>query len=558
MGADGRPLPSAREVSNTIFTRGKNNEDKENKKDISVLFMQMGQFIDHDITHSPATAPEEPCCLKDSRGRDWSYPDEEYLEANPECFPIEIPQNDPFWKGRRTCMTFSRGDAQLNIPFCSPKEGRNPNNAITHWLDASNVYGSTSKEVTEVRNTQDRLHLLKSVKPRDHVGRELLPQCSREITDNIEACEEVCEKKARKCAFAGDFRVNEQPGLSSMHTIWVREHNRIARQLEKLTNWDLEQVFQETRRIVVAEWQMIVYNEWLPIVIGNRFMTSFNLHPLKPGQGYSEDYDASIDPRINAEFSGAAFRFGHSMVPSLMSIMNPSTRQTTDELELKDTFNDPSRLQEQSFVDGMVLGQSLSAAPAWDEEFSDNLVNHLFEVTPEGGLDLTALNIQRGRDLGLQGYTNYRKICSSGAYQAASSFNELTRGGYLSDEDVQKLQSLYRDVNDLDLFAVGVLETPHRNALLGPAFVCIIGDQFARFKKGDRFWFENGNDPETRFTPEQLDSIRGASMARIICDNTDIKKMQPFAFRMNVSVNEDLSCNNINMPEIDLNLWVEK
>jgi peroxidase len=557
VASSGGPLPSARLVSTTAFTSG----DSPNTRKISTLFMQMGQFIDHDLTHSPATAPPDSCCLNNRFGQAWLYPSRRQMDGHPECFPIEIPRDDPFWSRQgRTCMTFSRTDPSPPIPKCSSQAGRQPTNAISHWLDASNVYGSTSKETTEVRDTQDRLGFLKTSRSRSHLGRDLLPQCAREVSADIEACGEICEEdKSRKCTFAGDFRVNEQPGLTTMHTLWVREHNRIASRLSQLnTHWDMERVFQETRRIVVAVWQNIVYNEWLPIVLGQQYMDSFNLFPLKPGQGYTEDYDSSIDPRINAEFSGAAFRFGHSMVPGMMEVMNTNGSRV-EQMRLKNVFNDPSRLQERGFADGVLLGQSLGKAPAWDPQFSEDLLNHLFETDREGGLDLASLNIQRGRDLGLGGYNEYRAICASGKYRHVQSFEDFDRDGYLSAEAIRKLQSLYDDVADIDLFVGGMLEASHQEALLGPTFLCIIGDQFLRLKSADRFWFENGNDIKSRFSLGQLDSLRSSSMARIMCDNSDMKQVQPFAFwRAFSPVNDRIDCQDIDIPQVNLDLWVEQ
>lgn len=68
---------------------------------------------------------------------------------------------------------------------------------------------------------------------------------------------------------AGDSRVNEQPGLTAIHTLWMREHNRVARELQNLNpRWSNDEVFEEARRIVVGEMQHITYNEWLPIIVG--------------------------------------------------------------------------------------------------------------------------------------------------------------------------------------------------------------------------------------------------------------------------------------------------
>ena len=489
VATDGRPLPSARLVTTTAFVEG----DTPNRNQISTLFMQMAQFIDHDITHTPATAPEEECCKKDRRGRTWLYPnDRELFALHPECFPIQIPRNDTYWgpKGR-TCMQFSRSDPSPAIPKCSSSADREPANAITHWLDASNVYGSTEEETLQVRDTQDRFAFLKASRSGGLGGKAHLPKCAREFgKDDIEACGEVCEEEEnRKCVFAGDFRVNEQPGLSTMHTLWVREHNRVAAELIKINpQWSLERVFQEARRIIIATWQNIIYNEWLPILLGQTYMDSFSLFPLKPGQGYADDYDSSIDPRINAEFSGAAFRFGHSMVPGLIQVMKPS-RRNVQKMRLKDVFFDPSQLVDDGFIDGIMLGMALTAAPAWDPEFSEDLMNHLFEERDSdgSGMDLATLNIQRGRDLGLQGYNKYRKLCASGRYGGVQRFEDLTRDGYMSTQTVRKLSALYRDVDDIDLFVGGTLENPHSKALLGPTFLCLIGDQFARFKIADRF-----------------------------------------------------------------------
>ena len=80
--------------------------------------------------------------------------------------------------------------------------------------------------------------------------------------------ETLYEPSSHHCP-AGDERVNEQVDLVLMHTLWMREHNRLAAQLATLNpRWDDERLFQEARRIVAAEMQHITYSEFLPVVIG--------------------------------------------------------------------------------------------------------------------------------------------------------------------------------------------------------------------------------------------------------------------------------------------------
>ena len=113
----------------------------------------------------------------------------------------------------------------------------------------------------------------------------------------------------------GDGRVNEQPNLAVMHTLFLREHNRVARKLGEINpQWEDETLFQESRRIVVAEWQHIVYNEWLPILLGQENMDRFGLYPLT--EGFSNSYKTQFDPRIKNSFAAAAFRIGHTMIPA--------------------------------------------------------------------------------------------------------------------------------------------------------------------------------------------------------------------------------------------------
>lgn len=61
------------------------------------------------------------------------------------------------------------------------------------------------------------------------------------------------------CDFEGDERTNENIGLTSLHTLMMREHNRLARSLAELNpQWNGERLYQEARKIMGAYFQVRV------------------------------------------------------------------------------------------------------------------------------------------------------------------------------------------------------------------------------------------------------------------------------------------------------------
>lgn len=116
----------------------------------------------------------------------------------------------------------------------------------------------------------------------------------------------------------GDRRVNQQPALISLQTIWHREHNRIAKKLKTVNpEWNDETLFQESRKIVGAMIQHITYHSYLQDILGNDIMNKFDLKPKS--SGYFTGYNANFKAMIRNVFSTAAFRFGHSMINDKLS-----------------------------------------------------------------------------------------------------------------------------------------------------------------------------------------------------------------------------------------------
>ena len=102
--------------------------------------------------------------------------------------------------------------------------------------------------------------------------------------------------------------MSEQPGLAAMHTIFLREHNRVVEGLKRVNpHWNDETLYQEGRRIMSAATQHITFNEFLPRIIGWNYMNLYNLRVKT--EGYSDDYDSTCNPSIFNEFATAAFRY---------------------------------------------------------------------------------------------------------------------------------------------------------------------------------------------------------------------------------------------------------
>ena len=140
-------------------------------------------------------------------------------------------------------------------------------------------------------------------------------------------------------------------------------------------------------------------------------------------------------------------------------------------------------------------------------------------------MDLASLNIQRGRDHGLAPYNIWREQCGLKRFEDWEQLEDV-----MDKTTVSRIENVYENVDDIDLFTGGMAEKPVVGGIVGPTFACIIGQQFLNLRNGDRFWYENGNHPGA-FNKEQLQEIRKTSLSRVVCDcMDDVELLQPFAF----------------------------
>ena len=340
-----------------------------------------------------------------------------------------------------------------------------------------------------------------------------------------------------QCYLAGDVRVNQVISLTVMHTIWMREHNRIAEELSTINpNWGEERLFLEARQIVGAEMQKIAYKDYLPLILGN-------LSDLIPE--YS-GYNINVYPNTINSYDAAAFRFGHSMIRSYLSRLDEGYKPIPQgALNIVSAFFAPQQFDIGGGTDPILRGLLTEPVGQVDEFLNHFITNNLFATNiTSPGLDLASINIQRGRDHGLPPYFTWKRWALQECGLESVFKHELTK--------IYLLQ-VYGSLETVDLFVGGLAERPLGGGLVGATFACIFAKTFQALRDGDRFYYEN-NDPITGiFTTEQRAEIEKASLSRVICDNSDnIQMIQPNAFKAN---QDRVDCSSL--PSVDLTAWEE-
>jgi hypothetical protein len=222
-------------------------------------------------------------------------------------------------------------------------------------------------------------------------------------------------------------------------------------------------------------------------------------------------YDETIDPSPSQEFANAAFRVGHTMVtPVLLRFDEADAPLSQGHLPLRHAFFNPPAVTAIG-IDPYLRGLARQVQQEIDPFVIDDVRSFLFGPPGAGGLDLAALNIQRGRDHGLPPLNAVRE---SFGLPAAQSYGDLTS----EPAAAAGLESRYLpgNIGSVDLWIGGISEDRLPDTQLGLCFHAGWVEQFTRQRDGDRFWFEN--DPF--FTAEEIDEIRATTLADLIRRNS--------------------------------------
>ena len=474
-GGENRPNP--REISNEIFNQDELLPDATELSDYAWVW---GQFIDHDITASPDD-PNQP-------------------------MDIEVPMGDPYFDPLETGtvvigMHRSAYDPMTGTDVTNP---RSFPNAITAYIDGSAVYGSDYKKANWLRTFEGG-------KLKTSAGNRLpYNTITGEYEDEVDPeapFMAMANPFAEKWFVAGDFRANENVCLTSIHTLFVRKHNKICDELAQ-DNPEMgdEEIYQKARKIVGGIIQAIVYEEWLPTL-------GVHIEPYTT-------YDQTVNPGILNVFSTAAYRYGHTVINSTIIRMdNNGNIIPQGNITLKEAFFNPAVFVEGGGVTPLLKGMATQIEQDFDTKMIHDLRNFLFGPPGAGGLDLAALNINRGRERGL---ADYNTIRSDIGLAPIASFETMTENPELN----ALLEYVYGDINDIDPW-VGFLAEDHMsNTLFGESVMNIMEIQFRNLRDGDRFYYEN----DEGLTFEEIQEIKNTRLVDIVNETSDVEFMQDNVF----------------------------
>jgi len=476
-------LPSPRLISNLLFGRDASGLRPINPRLVSDILTFWGQFVDHDVDFSP--------------------------DSDCDHFDISIPRGDYFYD--------APGDGNKQMKFCrtipvsgtgvSTTNKRQLPNTVNAWLDGSNVYGNTNDAAKALRTLQNGL-----MKTSSGPDGPLLPINNDGNGNMLVKMANPVKRVATTSLFAaGDPRANENPVLTCLHTLFVREHNRRASALPK--SWSDEQKYQEARRWVIGHIQSITFNEYLPTLMG------------KKPPAYK--YNNTLNPQVSVFFSTVAFRYGHDEISGVLTRFADKGLPYKDgHMLLRDAYFFPDSVSKVG-ISAYLRGASVNQQNAVDAQMDEDVRTYLFNQSPAFATDLAARNMQRARDHGIARYNECRQSYGLAPCKNFACVNSDPRIVALLNEAYGTDNVTY-----LDPYLGGLLEKKLPGSNLGELFTVSILEQLVRIRNADRFWYQN----KGVFSSSELSVLEATKLSDIIKRNTDISILPKDVFnRKNIS-----------------------
>lgn len=499
-GSAGQALPNERVISLAM----KANTTPVLSDEVSYTFTAWGQFMSHDMVQTPnlseiSESPLPPC---------------DCMGTNPDCKETTLVGDPVFNLNDLPCIALIRSAPQLGMSAAGTPV-REQINTLSSYIDATTVYGFTTKHLNLLL-AGDGMHL----RMQSHNGNHLLPGVEMftdpEIHEKFLA-DVLLNDDGHDSFVGGDTRVQENPILASLHTLFARFHNNAVNAIRKVNpGWDAARVMEEARFFVISVIKEIHYKEHLPHLVGTAGMAIANgMSRGKKNKGKKTRNDdghvppAQDDPSIRNEFGAAAYRFGHTMIPDVMSAFNTNNTPARS-INLADNFFDPDLIFREG-TGACLRGMANMEPTKVGGNSADTIINRLFK--PKGmahGLDLIAINLARGREHGLGTYHALRDWCMAHEDYAAlyGGSAPTMQAGW------DTIRMVYDSDVDIDLYVGLIMEMPIAGGQLGPTNSCIILDQKLALRDGDMFHHERAGV----FMPAQLAELRTWTLAKTICN----------------------------------------
>ncbi len=466
----GNTRMNPRAISNKIFKENIN----AHSADLSAYVFAWGQFLDHDITRT-------------------------FESSNPADLEMIMPTGEP------NDVIIAPIPFHRSEPF--PGTGtagvdREQFNSTTAWIDASQLYGDNFATNNWLRTYSDgKLWMtIDGMLPYNTLDKEF----GGTIDPNAPIMQNNLNVNPH--FISGDFRANEHTGLLALHTLFSREHNRICDELILAGYTDDEVIYQEARKRVIAIMQKITFDEFLPSI--GIYLDAFN------------GYDSNIQPDLMNVFSTAAYRIGHTMVDDVLLMRSENGLSVGPGwLQLKQAFFNPQWVENYG-LEPFLSGMAQMFQREIDSKIVEDLRSFLFTDDPVGpGMDLAAINIQRGRDHGLDDYNAYRQHFTG---TMANNYADINSN--IAVESV--LSAAYPDINEIDVWVGLLAEEKTPGGQMGATMSAILKQQFQNLRDGDYYYYEN--DPG--FSQTVRDEINQTTFADVIKRNTAINYIQDNVF----------------------------
>uniref|UniRef100_A0A1B0GGD7 Uncharacterized protein n=1 Tax=Glossina morsitans morsitans TaxID=37546 RepID=A0A1B0GGD7_GLOMM len=524
-------LPNPLLISQKLQELEKDKEEQQfDDSNKSLAIIQWAQFIEHDLSKPVVMSMYDgssiECC--DSRNHKLQP-----RYRHPACAPL-LSEDISLKYGPDTCLTYVRSALGIgeNCTFAAPEKL----NQATPTLDLSQLYGSADEEQKLMRSHKDGL--LKSTNSLKH-GDELLPLVPKERIHKFCSIKEADMDK-QLCFMAGDSRVNNNPYTIVIYTIFMRNHNRIARKLKvKFPQWDDEMLFEKAKTINILMYRHIVFDEWLPEVIGTTLDSNINKKMVR-----------NNEQQISNEFGVAGIRFFYSMIPNILrnsdhlieyTILSsrsgeknvtppPIITYSSNVFALKKEIYNPTFQYTTKKFNDVLYSLLHQKAMKMDATYENSLLANFMRDVPPTHSDVLAFDIQRNRDHGLKPYVKYLEACKK---IKINNWNDLRK--FIALKDLNKLKNGYRNFMDIDLIVGGISESVAPNATVGPTFQCVIAEQFSKLRYRDEALSE--------LFP-LLNELKEISAADLLCANSNLVYVPSNIFRIFSKSNPSVQCSN--------------